>query len=84
MPKTLFERMAEASGGVADEAERLRLTAIGVADSLSETQRECLLFWPRGHFTHGTIRALRAKKLLLGNQLTVLGDLAREHMRRKD
>lgn len=40
-------------------------------NQLSETMQNCLLYWPRGHFTRATVRALRGRDLITSrNQLS--------------
>ena len=53
-------------------------TIARVARGLSSSQRVCLAFWPRGHFTEATRKALAARGLIRGMDVTPDGLAVRQ------
>lgn len=48
---------------------------------LTETQRDALCFWPRGHWSAVTRRALRSKGLVNTDARTPLGEMVLQAIR---
>lgn len=67
-------------GGPAPEASQ---RAQMIAGHLTSTQRDCLLFWPRGHWQEGTVRALRERNLIEGRDVTEFGREVRAEVNRR-
>lgn len=64
--------------------EEPRFMARKAFGRLSETMRDCLLFWPGGHFAQTTRDALRARGLVANGELTAEGQAMREAVRESE
>ena len=54
-------------------------------DDLSDTMRDCLLYWPNGHFSRATKRGLLTRGLVNGKQeLTDMGRRARAYLDKQE
>jgi hypothetical protein len=54
------------------------------ARGLSEGMATCLAYWPQGHFTGATRRALARRGLVRGEARTELGEQVLAEINRKD